>query len=83
MRNKNLDVSKNPDDNIYTNDNYDNYARLMLKTNTHYHDNNLDSNYPKSSKGQKWKRLLKKYGIIGKSIKEMGLLLFRVILTRC
>ena len=54
-----LIVSKNPDDNIYTNDDYDNYARLMLKTNTLHRDNNPDSNYPKSSKGQKWKRILK------------------------
>ena len=54
-----LIVSKNPDDNIYTYDDYDNYARLMLKTNTLHRDNNPDSNYPKSSKGQKWKRILK------------------------
>ena len=52
-----LIVSKNPTD--YTNDEYDNYARLMLKTNTLHRDNNPDSNYPKSSKGQKWKRILK------------------------
>ena len=31
----------------------------MLKTNTLHRDNNPDSNYPKSSKGQKWKRILK------------------------
>ena len=54
-----LIVSKNPDDNIYTYDDYDNYARLMLKTNTLHRDNNPGSNYPKSSKGQKWKRILK------------------------
>ena len=41
-----LIVSKNPDDNIYTNDDYDNYARLMLKTNTLYRDNNPNSNSP-------------------------------------
>ena len=52
-----LIVSKNPID--YTDDDYDNYARLMLKTNTLHRDNNPDSNYPKSSKGQKWKRILK------------------------
>ena len=54
-----LIVSKNPDDNIYTNDDYDNYARLMLKTNTLHHDNDPNSNYPKSSKGQKWKKILR------------------------
>ena len=52
-----LIVSKKPTD--YTDDDYDNYARLMLKTNTLHRDNNPDSNYPKSSKGQKWKRILK------------------------
>ena len=54
-----LIVSKNPDDNIFTYDDYDNYARLMLKTNSLHRDNNPDSNYPKSSKGQKWKRILR------------------------
>ena len=54
-----LIVSKNPDDNIYTNDDYDNYARLMLKTNTLHRDNDPNSNYPKSSKGQKWKKILR------------------------
>ena len=51
-----LIVSKNPT--YYTDDDYDNYARLMLKTNTLHSDNNPGSNYPKSSKGQKWKRIL-------------------------
>ena len=54
-----LIVSKNPDDNIYTNDDYDNYARLMLKTNTLHRDNDPNNNYPKGSKGQKWKRIVK------------------------
>ena len=54
-----LIVSKNPDDNIYTYDDYDNYARLMLKTNTLYRNNDPNSSYPKSGKGQKWKRILK------------------------
>ena len=50
-------MSKNPRD--YTDDDYDNYAKLMVKTNALYRDNNPDRNYPKSSKGQKWKRILK------------------------
>ena len=56
-----LIVTKNPDDNIYmyTKDDYDNYAGLMLKTNTLHRNNNSNSNYRKSSKGQKWNRLLK------------------------
>ena len=54
-----LIVSKNPDDNIYTHDDYDNYAKLMLKTNTLHRDNDPNNIYPKSSKGKKWKRILK------------------------
>ena len=54
-----LILSKNPDDSIFTNDDYDNYARLMLKTNTLHHDNDPDRKYPKSSKGQKWKKILR------------------------
>ena len=54
-----LIVSKNPDDNIYMYYDYGNCARLILKTNTLYRDNNPKSNYPKSGKGQKWKRILK------------------------
>ena len=54
-----LIVSKNPDYNIDTNDDYDNYMRLMLKTNTLHRDNNPDSNYPQSSKSYKWNTILK------------------------
>ena len=52
-----LIVSKNPTD--YTNDDYDNYARLMIKTSAIHRDSNPESNYPRSNKGQKWKRILK------------------------
>ena len=54
-----LILFKNPDDSIYTNYDYDNYARLMLKTNTLHRDNDPNSKYPKSSKGQKWKKILR------------------------
>ena len=33
---------------------------MMVKTNALHRDNNPDRNYPKSSKGQKWKRILTK-----------------------
>ena len=54
-----LILSKNSDDSIFTNDDYDDYARLMLKTNTLHRDNDPNSKYPKSSKGQKWKKILR------------------------
>ena len=52
-----LIMSKNSTD--YTDDDYDNYARLMLKTNTLHRDNDPNSNNPKSSKGDKWMELLR------------------------
>ena len=55
-----LIVSKKPNDSIYTNEDYDNYARLMLKTNALHRDNNPDSNYSKgNNKGEKWGKILK------------------------
>ena len=65
-----LIVSKKPTD--YTDNDYDNYARLMLKTNTLHRDNNPDSNYPKSSKGQKWKRILKRIWDIRREYEGSG-----------
>ena len=62
-------MSKNPDDNIYTCNDYENYARMMLKTNVLYRSNIPEGLYPKSSSREKWVRLLspiwhrrKKYG---------------------
>ena len=51
-----LIVSKNTDDSIYKDYDYNNYARLMLQTNSLYRNNDQNSKYPKSSKGQKWKK---------------------------
>ena len=54
-----LILSKNLDESIYTNYDYDNYARLMLKTDTLHRDNDPNGKYPKSSKRQKWKKILR------------------------
>ena len=78
-----LIVSKNPDDKIYTNDDYDNYAMLILKTNTLHRDNDRNNIHPKSSKGKIGKEYLRLFGKIGKNMKEAELFLFRAILTRC
>ena len=53
-----LIMPKNPDDNIYTRNDYDNYTRLMLKTNALHHGNDPENKHPKSSKSYKWKRIL-------------------------
>ena len=52
-----LIVSKEQKD--FTKEDYENYAKLMIKTNTLYRDNDPNSLYPKSSKGYKWNNILK------------------------
>ena len=52
-----LIVSKEPKD--FTNDDYRNYAKLMVKSNALRAGNNPESRKPKSSKGYKWKNILK------------------------
>ena len=47
-----LIMSKNPED--FTKEDYENYAKLMVKTNALYRDNNPKSSHPKSSKSDKW-----------------------------
>ena len=43
----------------YTEEDYLNYGRILKQTNTIYHNSNPMSNKPKSSKGDKWKKLIK------------------------
>ena len=50
-------MSRSLDDNIYTDKDFKNYKRLMLKTNTLHRGNNPSSNYPKSSGSEKWRLL--------------------------
>ena len=52
-----LIVSKEPED--FSNDDYQNYAKLMVKSNALRAGNNPESRKPKSSKGYKWKNILK------------------------
>ena len=51
-----LIVSKEPID--FTEEDYDNYAKLMVKTNALCVGNNPESKKPKSSKSYKWKNIL-------------------------
>ena len=43
----------------YIEEDYLNYGRILKQTNAIYHNNNPMSNNPKSSKGDKWKKLIK------------------------
>ena len=47
-----LIMSKNPED--FTKEDYDNYAKLMVKTNALYRDDDPKNPRPKSSRGDKW-----------------------------
>ena len=42
-----------------TDEDYLNYGKILKQTNAIYHDNNPMNNKPKSSKGDKWKKLIK------------------------
>ena len=49
-----LIMSKNPEPEDFTKEDYENYAKLMVKTNALYRNNNPKSSHPKSSKSDKW-----------------------------
>ena len=52
-----LVTSKNPKN--YTKDDLSKYQRLVILTNTAYRKNDPTQNYPKQSKGNKWKNIIK------------------------
>ena len=51
-------MAKTLDDSIFTRKDYENYSRLMVKTNALHRDNNPEDNHPKSRKALKWTKLL-------------------------
>ena len=54
-----LITSKNPNREYYTKEDLSNYQRLVILTNAAYRNNNPNQNYPKQSKGNKWKKIIK------------------------
>ena len=54
-----LIVMRVPSENIYTQEDYENYAEIMSKTNALRQGNDRNQARPKASKGWKWKYLLK------------------------
>ena len=58
---------KNPEN--YEKDDLNKYQRLVILTNTAYRNNDPTQNYPKQSKGNKWKYLIKPIWV---AIKEQG-----------
>ena len=61
---------KRPNDRVYDDEDYDNYAEIMINTNALKRDNDGESRTPKASKGWKWNNLLK--GIWAKRGKYEG-----------
>ena len=61
---------KRPNDRVYDDEDYDNYAEIMINTNALKRDNDGESRTPKASKGWKWNNLLK--GIWAKRDKYEG-----------
>ena len=53
-----LIVSKKPGANKYKKEDYENYAKLMVKTNALHVDNNPKNKKPKSSRADKWIQIL-------------------------
>ena len=53
----NLVTSKEPEN--YTDEDKDKYQQLVILTNTAYRNNNPNQNFPKNSKGKKWKDIIK------------------------
>ena len=56
-----------------TSEDYNNYGRLMIKTNSIHRNNDPNNPYPKSSSSNKWKYLLRniwydKEGFLGKGV---------------
>ena len=60
-------MSKEPQEGIYTEDDYLNYVKILKQTNAIYQGNNPNNTKPKSSSSGKWKNLISP---IWKHIKE-------------
>ena len=62
-----LIVSKEPKN--FTEEDYENYANLMIKTNALHRGNYLESKYAKSSSGYTWKNILRDIWLKEKEVK--------------
>ena len=53
-----LIMKDEPQEGVYTDEDFLNYGRILKQTNAIYKGNNPNQNYPKSSKSTKWKKLI-------------------------
>ena len=54
-----LIMKDEPQEGIYTDEDFLNYGRILKQTNAIYHGNDSNQNKPKSSRSNKWKKLIK------------------------
>ena len=52
-------MARSPDDKIFTNGDYDNYAEIMHSTNALRRNSDESENKPKANRSWKWKHILK------------------------
>ena len=69
-------VMREPDDNVYTDEDKSNYAEILDMTSAMKHGNDPKSKKPKSSRGFKYRAIIKPiwenlYGYVGKGIKSI------------
>ena len=67
-----LIVSKEPKD--FTEEDYENYAKLMVKTNALHRGNDTENKRPKSGKGYKWNTILKDIWVNRKGYEGSGVI---------
>ena len=78
-----LIMLKEPMEKDYSEDDYSNYGRIMVKTNVLHQGNNPNNPYPKSSSSIKWGRILSPIWKNRNCLRERVSLLFQVILMHC
>ena len=67
-----LIISKQPDEGIYTRTDFDNYTMLLLETSALKQNNHPEETRPKSSRGWKWRHLLRDIWINRREFEGQG-----------
>jgi len=67
-----LIISKRPDDDIYTDEDFENYAQILVDTSALKQNNNPIVVVPKSSRGWKWRKILSNMWTNRKKLRRTG-----------
>jgi len=65
--------SKQPDANVYSRDDFENYDKIMVDTSALKQNNNPAEAVPKSSRGWKWKKLLRRIWKDSRQYEDQGI----------